>query len=124
MVVWLPNTWAQTMVRASHWVGLTLPGMIDEPGSFSGSASSPRPERGPEPRKRMSLAILNRDAAAVLSAPWLNTMASWAARASNLLGAVTKGRPVIAAIRSATFSAKPIGAFRPVPTAVPPWASS
>ena len=25
------------MVSASHWVGLTLPGMIDEPGSFSGS---------------------------------------------------------------------------------------
>ncbi len=38
--------------------------MIDEPGSFSGSDSSPRPERGPEPRKRMSLAILNSAAAA------------------------------------------------------------
>ena len=36
----------QTMVSASHWVGLTLPGMIEEPGSFSGSDSSPRPERG------------------------------------------------------------------------------
>jgi len=24
------------MVTASHWVGLTLPGMIDEAGSFSG----------------------------------------------------------------------------------------
>jgi hypothetical protein len=23
--------------QASHWVGLTLPGMIEEPGSFSGS---------------------------------------------------------------------------------------
>ncbi|MNS94008.1 hypothetical protein D3C72_1282090 [compost metagenome] len=120
----LPNTWAQTWVRASHWVGLTLPGMIDEPGSFSGRASSPRPERGPEPRKRMSLAILNSEAATVLIAPWLKTMASWAARASNLFGAVVKGRPVMAAICSATFSAKPTGAFRPVPTAVPPWASS
>jgi hypothetical protein len=47
------------LVSASHWVGLTLPGMIEEPGSFSGSDSSPRPARGPEPRKRMSLAILN-----------------------------------------------------------------
>src|SRR6202171_11182 len=87
-VVWLPNTWQQTMVSASHWVGLTLPGMIDEPGSFSGSESSPRPERGPEPNRRISLAILNRLAATVLMAPWENTMASWAARASNLLGAV------------------------------------
>ena len=31
-------TWQQTMVIASAWVGLTLPGMIEEPGSFSGSA--------------------------------------------------------------------------------------
>merc|ERR1719211_467312 len=52
---WLPITWAVTMVMASHWVGLTLPGMIEDPGSFSGKDSSPRPQRGPEPRKRMSL---------------------------------------------------------------------
>ncbi len=112
------------MVSASHWVGLTLPGMIDEPGSFSGSDSSPRPERGPEPRKRMSLAILNSDAATVLIAPWLITMASCAASASNLFGALVNFMPVMAAMRSATASAKPIGALRPVPTAVPPWASS
>ena len=124
IVVSLPNTRVQTMVSASHWVGFTLPGMIEEPGSFSGRDSSPSPERGPLPRKRMSLAILNSAAAAELIAPWLNTMASWAASASNLLGAVTKGRPVISATRSATFSAKPTGAFSPVPTAVPPWASS
>ena len=112
------------MVRKpSHWVGLTLPGMMEEPGSFSGNESSPRPERGPDPKKRMSLAILNRLAAAVLIAPWLNTMASWAARASNLLGAEVNFMPVIAEIRSATASAKPTGALRPVPTAVPPWAS-
>ena len=36
-----------TMVTASHWVGLTLPGMIEEPGSFSGRLISPKPERGP-----------------------------------------------------------------------------
>ena len=36
---------------------VTLPGMIELPGSFSGSFSSPRPHRGPEPSKRMSLAI-------------------------------------------------------------------
>ena len=32
---------------ASLCVGFTLPGMIDEPGSFSGRISSPRPQRGP-----------------------------------------------------------------------------
>jgi hypothetical protein len=69
-VVWLPMTRVATMVSASAWVGLTLPGMIEEPGSFSGRISSPRPERGPEPRKRMSLAILNRSPASAASAPW------------------------------------------------------
>ena len=71
----------------------------------------------------MSLAILNRLAATVLIAPWVKTMASCAARASNLFGAVVKGRPVMEAILSATPSAKPTGAFSPVPTAVPPCAS-
>ena len=45
------------MVSASACVGLTLPGMIELPGSFSGMRSSPRPERGPEASRRMSLAI-------------------------------------------------------------------
>ena len=50
-------------------------------------------------------------------------MASWEARASNLLAAVTKGRPVSRATWAANSSAKPALALRPVPTAVPPWAS-
>ena len=119
----LPNTCTHTIVSASHCVGLTLPGMMDEPGSFSGRDNSPRPERGPEPRKRMSLAILKSEAATVLIAPWLISMASCAASASNLLGAVVKGSLVIFAMRFATSSANPIGAFKPVPTAVPPCAS-
>lgn len=36
-----------TIVRASHWVGLIFPGIIDEPGSFSGILSSANPARGP-----------------------------------------------------------------------------
>jgi hypothetical protein len=36
-------TCAATMVSASHCVGLTFPGMMLDPGSFSGSCSSPRP---------------------------------------------------------------------------------
>ena len=35
------------MVIASHCVGLTLPGMMLEPGSFSGRFSSFSPQRGP-----------------------------------------------------------------------------
>src|ERR1700730_7412376 len=79
---WLPATVTaglvaqhsqQTIVIASHWVGLTLPGMIDEPGSFSGRINSPRPERGPDPRKRISLAILNRPVATELITPCTST---------------------------------------------------
>ena len=57
------------MVMASLWVGFTLPGMIDEPGSFSGSDSSPRPARGPDASQRMSLAIFISDTASVCIAP-------------------------------------------------------
>lgn len=41
--------WAAIMVRDSHCVGLTFPGMMEDPGSFAGKISSPRPQRGPEP---------------------------------------------------------------------------
>ena len=56
------------MVMASDCVGLTLPGMIDEPGSFSGRLSSPIPERGPLASQRRSFAIFVRLTARVASA--------------------------------------------------------
>ena len=130
-----------------------FPGMMDDPGSFSGSSSSPRPHRGPEPRYRISLAIFIKLTATVLRAPEASTMASCAASASNygtsqprlcsedlgltLLGAVMKSYPVILEISAATFSSNPFLVLRPcvhqscstlhaqltVPTAVPPCAS-
>ena len=111
------------MVNASHWVGLTFPGMIDEPGSFSGRINSPKPERGPEPSSRISLAILNRSAANALSAPCAKSSAPCEASASNLFGALTNGRPVIAATFLANSLANGRLALSPVPTAVPPWAN-
>ena len=65
----LPNTWQQSMVNASDWVGLTLPGMMELPGSFSGMRSSPMPLRGPDASRRTSLAIFMSEAASVFSAP-------------------------------------------------------
>ncbi len=47
------------------------------------------------------------DTATVLSAPDSSTMASCAASASNLLGAVSNGRPVSAATCAATALSKP-----------------
>lgn len=43
---------------ASTCVGLTLPGIIELPGSFAGITSSPIPQRGPDDRNRISFAIL------------------------------------------------------------------
>lgn len=112
----------------SKWVYMfTFPGMILEPGSFSGNSNSPKPHRGPEPRKRMSLAtnrwikhfkkyhdvLFIKETATTFRAPWTSTITSWAANASNLLGAVTKGRPVISANFWATSLSKPLRVFKP-----------
>ena len=71
-----PITCAHTIVSASTWVGLTLPGMIELPGSFSGRRNSPRPARGPLPIRRTSLPILVKAMASIFSAPWKDTSAS------------------------------------------------
>ena len=107
MAASLPMTCTATMVMASACVGFTLPGMMEEPGSFSGRMSSPRPQRGPEASQRMSLAIFMSEAASVLSAPLAKTSSSWAESAANLLGCERKGRLVSSAI----FLAARIGEF-------------
>ena len=116
-------TWQASIDSASHWVGLTLPGMIELPGSLAGSFTSAKPARGPEPSRRRSLAVFIRATARLFRAPERMTSGSWPARAANLFGAATKGRPDSAAISAAMASAKPFGALSPVPTAVPPWAN-
>ena len=97
--------------------------MIELPGSFSGIDSSPA-QRGPLASQRTSFAIFIRPAATVFSAPCANTSASAAAITSNLLGAVTNGSFASRPISSATRTANSGCAFSPVPTAVPPSASS
>jgi hypothetical protein len=77
--------------------GMThFPGMMDDPGSFSGNSNSPRPQRGPDPRYRISLAIFMNETAIVLRAPEASTIASWAARASNCLSALYRNRALVA----------------------------
>ncbi len=97
--------------------------MIDEPGSLAGRIISPIPERGPEPRRRISFAIFIREAASTFIAPEISIIASWAARASNLFSAVSKSNPVISDTVLANSTSKPALQLIPVPTAVPPWAS-
>ena len=120
----LPITCAPTICTASGMTGLTLPGMIDEPGCRSGSAISPRPVRGPEPIQRRSLVILISPTAIVRSCPEVSTSASRAPCASKWLRASVSGSPVSAAISAITSAANPAGALIPVPTAVPPSGSS
>ncbi|MNM69053.1 hypothetical protein D3C81_806370 [compost metagenome] len=69
ITVSLPITWAATMAVASGITGLTLPGMIEEPGCKPSSSISPRPAKGPEFIQRKSLAIFIRATAVVLSWP-------------------------------------------------------
>ena len=116
-------TWMATISMASAWVGLTLPGMIEDPGSLAGKISSSIPVRGPEPSQRRSLAILNEVTAAAFRPACARIMRSRVPCAVNLFGAVTYGAPVICAICAATWSPNPGGAFSPVPTAVPPMAT-
>ena len=69
MATSFPITCAQTIVMASACVGFTLPGIIEEPGSFSGIKISPIPLLGPEANIRMSLAILFKETATCFKAP-------------------------------------------------------
>ena len=72
----------------------------------------------------MSSAILVSDTDSVRRVALAWTRASWAARAANLLGAETKGSPVISAMWAAARAPNSGWALSPVPTAVPPSASS
>ena len=72
----------------------------------------------------MSLAIFIKATARPRRAAEARVMASSDPWAMNLLGAVTNGLPVSSAILAATLTLNPFGAFSPVPTAVPPTASS
>src|SRR3990167_8308056 len=97
---------------------------MDEPGSFAGKINSPKPQRGPEPNHRTSLATFINAHASVFNAPLAKTKASCAAKAANLLGAEINGNPVMAAMWAAANSANSGCVFKPVPTAVPPMANS
>src|SRR5208337_4710704 len=86
-----PITCMQTIIIDSSCVGLTFPGMIEEPGSFGGRLSSCNPARGPEPSHRMSLAIFIRDTANVLNAALALTVGPAPPWAAYLFDAVSNG---------------------------------
>ena len=97
---------------------------MELPGSFSGKFNSPIPHRGPEPSHRISFAIFIKDEARVFNTPLNSTSAQWVANPSNLFLPVINGLPVNSAILAADLTANSGCVFKPVPTAVPPSASS
>ena len=111
----LPITCAATWSTTSGITGLTLPGMIDEPFCSSGSCSSTRPVRGPDPIRTRSLAIFVSDTATTLSAPCSSTSPSRLACASKRSCGASPSPSC-----SRTRSANSGWVLRPVPVAVPP----
>ena len=122
--VWLPVTWAHTWIKASQITGFTLPGMMLEPGCTAGRAISASPQRGPLFMSRTSPAIFIRLAATAFTAPLAQTAASCEPCAAKWFRASTNGSLVCFATRSATRRANSGCVLSPVPTAVPPSASS
>ena len=112
------------MTTASQITGFTLPGMMLEPGCTAGSVSSARPQRGPLFMSRTSFAILTRLAAVEFSAPLAHAAPSCAPCASKWLRASVKLEPVILPSSAAMRRPNSGCVLSPVPTAVPPIASS
>ena len=117
-------TCAPTWITASQITGFTLPGMMLEPGWIAGRVISARPQRGPLFMSRTSFAIFIRLAATVLSAPLAHAAPSWAPWASKWFAASTKVVPASRPISSAMRRPNSGCVLSPVPTAVPPIASS
>ena len=121
----LPMTWATTWETASGMTGLTLPGMIDDPGCRSGRRISASPDRGPRRHPAQvggaSCRATRRSSAAPRTPP-PGRRARPAPRSGR--GPRASGRPVPRARRLITPRANPLGALMPVPTAVPPRGSS
>ena len=88
IAVSFPIICEQTIVIASHCVGLTFPGIIEEPGSFAGNINSPIPDLGPEEEILISFAILLIDNDSCFKAWWEETIPSFEERASNLFEAI------------------------------------
>ena len=111
------------MATASGITGLTLPGMMLEPGCSAGSEISASPASGPEFIQRRSFEIFSSATAQARSAPESSTAVSCDAMAAKRSGAPTKASPVRAASRAMARFANSGWALTPVPTAVPPSAS-
>src|SRR4051794_15883066 len=100
--------------------GLTLPGMIEEPGCIGGRKISFSPQRGPDDIQRRTLQIFEICTAARFIVPAICANEPESCVASMRLSAFFSGRPVASERRLVTRSAYPGGLLMPVPIAVAP----
>ena len=124
MAASLPITCTATMVMASHCVGFTLPGMIEEPGSFSGKRQFAQAAARAGSQPANVIGNLHQRSGQSFQRAAGEDEFVMRGKAANLLGCERKGSPVSSAIFFAARSANSGCAFRPVPTAVPPIARS
>ena len=117
-------TCAATIVSISHWVGLTLPGMIELPGSFSGSLQFAKAAARARAEQADVVGDLGqRHGDGVEHARQLDQRVV-RGELGELVG--RRGERQLREVGDfacAKASAKPLGALSPVPTAVPPCAS-
>ena len=117
-------TCAATWQTDSGITGFTLPGMIELPGCTSGSSISPIPPRGPEPSQRISLHIFIRLTATVFSEPLASTTLSRVLCAWKWFVVSRTSTPSTFESRTHTRPENSGCVLTPVPTAVPPRATS
>ena len=98
--------------------------MIDEPGCTAGMRSSPKPVRGPDTSKRMSLQMLDTSIAEVRMPLAMRTNGAIDCIAEKRFFAGLMGSPYHSARYAHTRSRNCGSALRPVPAAVPPMPSS
>ncbi|SAJ12238.1 Uncharacterised protein [Enterobacter cloacae] len=123
MAASLPITWAATIAVASGITGLTLPGMIEEPGCSASSSISPSPASGPEFIQRRSLASFIRVTARVFNWPDAATAVSCEPIRAKKSSPGRNANPVRSFSSWLKRSANRGWALIPVPTAVPPCAN-
>ena len=76
-------------------MGLTFPGIIDDPGSFSGNINSPYPALGPEPKNLISFEIFIKATAQVFNVPEKLTIFNLSILDNNLLHTIIYHRKII-----------------------------
>ncbi len=119
-----PTTWQQAWMTASGITGLTLPGMMLDPGWTAGNVISARPALGPDPIQRRSLQTFITEIAMTRKTPEISTKASLLDCASMADAGAVSAMPVRSTMAAIVCAANSGGALSPVPTAVPPRGTS